>query len=67
VFSQERKRLRGELVNMYKNLMGENEHEGARLFSAVPRDRARGNGHKLHVKFHLSTTKHFFTVRVVKH
>ncbi|KAK4813531.1 hypothetical protein QYF61_009257 [Mycteria americana] len=28
----------------------------------------RGNGHKLnHVKFHLHTRKHFFTVRAVKH
>jgi len=32
-------------------------------FSAVPTNRARGNGH---MKFHLKIRKHFFTVRVVK-
>ncbi|KAK4818016.1 hypothetical protein QYF61_004129 [Mycteria americana] len=40
--------------------MGENEDERVRLFSVVPTDRTRGNGHKLkHMKM--------FTVRTVKH
>lgn len=51
--------------------MGGNEVEEARLFSAVPVDRIRGNGHKLKTKqnrrFHLNTRKQFFTVRMVKH
>lgn len=37
-------------------------------FSVVPTDRTRGNRHKLkHRIFQLTTSKNFFTVRVVKH
>ena len=61
-------RLRGDLIHVYKYLMGGNGEEGARLFLVVPVDRTRGNGHKQkHMKFHLNTRKYFFTVRVVKH
>lgn len=41
--------------------MGENKEEGIRLFSVVPKNRARGSRHKLrHGKFHLITRNYFF-------
>jgi len=40
----------------------------AQIYSVVPSDTTRGNGHKLkHRKFHLSMRKNFFTLRVTEH
>ena len=43
-------------------------HFGARLFSVVCSNRARGSGQKLeHRKFYMNISKNFFTVRVIEH
>lgn len=40
---------------------------GTRLFSVMPNEKIRGNGHKPHHReFHTSNRKNFFTLRVIE-
>jgi len=38
--------LMGDLLSVYRYLMGRTKEDGARLFSVVPGDRRRRSGHK---------------------
>ncbi|PKU40735.1 hypothetical protein llap_8952 [Limosa lapponica baueri] len=67
LFSLERRRLRGDLINAYKYLKGGLKEDGAGHFTVVPSDRTRSNRHKLeHRKFHSNMRKNFFPVRVAE-
>ena len=67
LFSLGKRRLRGDLINVYKYLRrGRRQTDEAKLFSVVQSNRS--NGLKLkRKKFHANTWKNFFTVRVMEY
>ena len=68
LFSLEKRRFKGDLINIYKYLKCASQRDMVSLFSAISGDRTRGNGHKLqHRKFCTDMQRHFFTVRVMEH
>ena len=67
LFSLEKRRLRGDLINVFKYLKCRRQRDMANLFSVIWGDRTSGNGHKLeHRKYHSNMQKNF-TVRVTEH
>lgn len=68
LFSLEKRKLRGNLVNAQKYLKGRCEENDARLFSMVPSDRTGYKGHKMeHRKFRTNIRKNFSGLTVTDH
>lgn len=62
----EERRLRGDLINVYKYLKCERQRDMAYLFLVDCEDRTRDNGHKMeHRKFCTNIQKNFFMVRLM--
>ena len=67
MFSLEKRRLRGDMISLFKYLKGCHTEEGQDLFSIVPECRTCNSGSKLKKdRFWLNIRKNFLTVRAVR-
>ena len=67
VFFLEKRRIRGDMINMYKYIRGPYSKLGVELFTLRSTQKTRGHSLRLVEKrFHLQIWKGFFTVRAVK-
>lgn len=63
-----RRGLRGDLTNTWKYIKDGSQVNAAGLFSVLPSNKTKGNGHKLQLrKFSMSMTKESFTLKVTEH
>ena len=64
MFSLEKRRLKGDMITVFKYLKGCHTEEGQDLFSIIPECRTRNNGLKLkEARFRLNIRKNLITVR----
>jgi len=68
LFSLEKRRLRGDLITLYKYLKCVSQVDGGGLLSMANSNRTMGNRKNLeHRKLHTNTRKNFFIVRAMEH
>ena len=67
LFTLEKRRLRGDMINMYKYIRGPYSELGVELFTLLSTQKTRGHSLRLEEKrFHIQIRKGCFTVRTVK-
>ena len=67
MFSLEKRRLRGDVIALFKYLKGCLTEEGQNLFSIIPQCRTYNNGLELQeARFRLNIRENFLTVRAVQ-